>query len=48
MCQISVAGHKRVGSAAWNQESLDSTASYNTVPMAMSLDLASQDSRYGI
>ena len=41
-------GHDLVGSAAWNQEYLDSAASYNTVPMAMSLDLASKDRPDGI
>ena len=37
-----------MGSSAWNQEYLDSAASYNTVPMAMSLDLASKDRPDGI
>ncbi|KAL3142995.1 hypothetical protein ABBQ38_003276 [Trebouxia sp. C0009 RCD-2024] len=41
-------GHDLVGSAAWNQEYVDSAASYNTVPMAMSLDLASKDRPDGI
>lgn len=41
-------GHDLVGSSAWNQEYLDSAASYNTVPMAMSLDLASKDRPDGI
>ena len=41
-------GHDLVGSSAWNQEHLDSAASYNTVPMAMSLDLASKDRPDGI
>lgn len=41
-------GHDLVGSAAWNQEHVDSAACYNTVPMAMSLDLASKDRPDGI
>ena len=41
-------GHDVVGSTAWNQEYLDSAANYSTVPMAMSLDLASKDRPDGI
>ncbi|DBB16646.1 TPA: hypothetical protein ACH3X3_014900 [Trebouxia sp. C0006] len=41
-------GHDLVGSTAWNQEYLDSAANYSTVPMALSLDLASKDRPDGI
>ena len=41
-------GHDLIGSAAWNQEYLDSAANYSTVPMAMSLDAVSKDRPDGI
>lgn len=41
-------GHDLVASTAWNQEYLDSAANYSTVPMALSLDLASKDRPDGI
>lgn len=41
-------GHDLVGSTAWNQDYLDSAATYCAVPMAMSLDLASKDRPDGI
>lgn len=41
-------GHDLIGSTAWNQEYLDSAANYSTVPMALSLDLASKDRPDGI
>ncbi len=42
------AGHDLVGSIAWNEEALDSAASYCRVPMSSSLDLASHIRQDGI
>ena len=41
-------GHEVVGTAAWNQDCLDSAANYTTVPMSMSLDLQSKDRPEGL
>ena len=42
------AGHDLVGSIAWNEEALDSAASYCRVPMSSSVDLASHTRQDGI
>ena len=41
-------GHDVVGTAAWNQDYVDSAASYCTVPTTVSCDLASKDRPDGI
>lgn len=41
-------GHDLVGTTAWNQEYVDSAASYCTVPHTVSCDLASTDRPDGI
>lgn len=41
-------GHDVVGTAAWNQDQVDSAASYCTVPTTVSCDLASKDRPDGI
>ena len=41
-------GHDLVGTAARNQDYLDSAANYSTVPLSLSLDIASKDRPDGI
>lgn len=41
-------GHDFVGTSAWNQDYVDSAASYCTVPHTLSCDLASKDRPDGI